>query len=50
MVPAANVYEHIEDVDRLFNNYDLTVSFDYTSKWDNNAQSMVDLINSECKS
>jgi hypothetical protein len=50
MVPAANVYEHIEDVDRLFSNYDLTVPFDYTAKWNNNAQVMIDIINSECKS
>ena len=50
MVPAVNVYENINNVDRLFTNYDLTVPFEYTAKWDNNAQVMIDIIKSEWKS
>lgn len=50
MVPAQNVYDNIDNVDRLFDAYDLTVPFEWTAKWDNNAQTMVDIIKSECKS
>ena len=50
MVPANNVYNDINNVDRLFDNYDLTVPFKWTAKWDNNAQAMIDIIKSEWKS
>lgn len=50
MVPAENVYEDINNVDRLFDNYDLTVPFEWTAKWHDNAQAMIDIIKSEWKS
>ena len=48
MVPPENVYENINDVDRLFDSCDLTVPFEWTAKWHDNAQTMIDIINSEC--
>jgi glycosyltransferase involved in cell wall biosynthesis len=50
MVPAENVYENINNVDRLFDSYDLTVPFEWTAKWNDNAQTMIDIIKSEWKS
>jgi hypothetical protein len=50
MVPEMNVYHHVDEIDELFDNYDLTVPFDYTAKWHNNAQWIVDVIKSECES
>jgi glycosyltransferase involved in cell wall biosynthesis len=50
MVPAENVYKNIDNVDRLFDSYDLTVPFEWTAKWNNNAQTMINLIKSEWKS
>jgi glycosyltransferase involved in cell wall biosynthesis len=40
MVPESNVYQSIDEVDYMFDNCDLTVPFEYTAKWDNNAQSI----------
>jgi len=50
MVPAKCVYELWEEIETKFNNEDLIVPFEYTEKWNNNAQTMIDIINSECKS
>jgi len=50
MVPAENVYENIDNVDRLFDSYDLTVPFEWTAKWNDNAQTIIDIIKSEWKS
>jgi glycosyltransferase involved in cell wall biosynthesis len=44
MVPAINVYNEIDSVDYDFDNIDLTVPFEYTAKWNNNAQTMIDII------
>ena len=49
MVPDMNVYHHIKEIDDLFDNFDLTVPFDYTAKWHNNAQWIVDVIKSEAE-
>jgi len=49
MVPECNVYSEIDQVDYLFDNCDLTVPFDYTAKWHDNAQYIIDLIKSESK-
>ena len=50
MVPSVNVYEKVEDINFLFDSVDLTVPFEWTAKWDNNAQTMIDIIKSEWKS
>ena len=50
MVPDKCVYELWEEIETKFNNEDLVVPFEYTEKWNNNAQTMIDIINSECKS
>ena len=47
MVPSVNVYDKVEDIDFLFDSVDLTVPFEWTAKWDNNAQTMIDIIKSE---
>ena len=47
MVPAQNVYHTVEEIDYLFNTKDLRVPFEYTTKWHDNAQRMIDIINSE---
>lgn len=47
MVPAQNVYHSVSDIDYLFDSKDLTVPFEWTSKWHNNAQEMINIINSE---
>ena len=47
MVPECNVYQSIDEVDYMFDSCDLTVPFDYTAKWDNNAQRMIDIIKSD---
>jgi len=47
MVPSVNVYEKVEDINFLFDSVDLTVPFEWTAKWDNNAQTMIDIIKSE---
>ena len=50
MVPAENVYENIDNVDKLFDSYDLTVPFEWTAKWHDNALAMINIIKSEWKS
>jgi hypothetical protein len=50
MVPSVNVYDKVEDIDFLFNSCDLTVPFEWTAKWNNNAQTMIDIIKAEWKS
>ena len=50
MVPERNVYHSVSDIESKFNNEDLTISFEWTVKWDNNAQAMIDIIKSEWKS
>ena len=50
MVPAINVYNNIGEVNYAFDNLDLTVPFEYTAKWHNNAKTMIDIIKSEWKS
>lgn len=47
MVPAVNVYQNVQNIDRLFDSYDLTVPIAYTEKWHNNAQLMIDIIKDE---
>jgi len=47
MVPAKNVYRSIDEVDHLFDTKDLTVPIQYTRRWDNNAQAMIDIIKSD---
>jgi len=47
MVPAQNVYRSVDEIDHLFNTKDLRVPFEYTTKWHDNAQRMIDIINSE---
>lgn len=44
MVPARNVYHSVSEIDSKFDNEDLTVSFEWTSRWDNNAQAMINII------
>ena len=44
MVPAKNVYHSVSEIDSKFDNEDLTVSFEWTSRWDNNAQAMINII------
>jgi glycosyltransferase involved in cell wall biosynthesis len=50
MVPSRNVYHSVSEIETKFNSEDLTVPYGWTSKWDNNAQDMIDLIKSEWKS
>ena len=50
MVPSVNVYDKVEDINFLFDNVDLTVPFECTAKWHNNAKTMIDIIKSEWKS
>ena len=50
MVPARNVYDDINQVDYMFDSFDLAVPFEWTSRWNNNAQTMIDIIKSEWKS
>lgn len=50
MVPELNVYNDVSEIDNLFDNYDLTVPFDYTARWHDNAQWIIDVIKTECKS
>jgi glycosyltransferase involved in cell wall biosynthesis len=50
MVPERNVYHSVSEIESKFNNEDLTISFEWTVKWDNNAQAMIDIIKSEWKS
>lgn len=47
MVPAINVYTEIDSVDYDFDNIDLVVPFEWTAKWHNNAQTMINIIKSE---
>jgi glycosyltransferase involved in cell wall biosynthesis len=50
MVPSRNVYHSVSEIESKFNSEDLTVPYGWTSKWDNNAQDMIDIIKSEWKS
>jgi glycosyltransferase involved in cell wall biosynthesis len=50
MVPERNVYHSVSEIESKFNNEDLTVTFEWTAKWHNNAQAMIDIIKSEWKS
>jgi len=47
MVPEKCVYNSIYLVDEKFNNEDLTVPFEYTSRWHDNAQLMVNICRGE---
>ena len=47
MVPSRNVYHSVSEIETKFNSEDLTVPYGWTSKWDNNAQTMIDIIKSE---
>lgn len=49
MVPECNVYDEIDQVDYMFDNFDLTVPFEYTAIWHDNAQHMIDIIKSEAE-
>lgn len=50
MVPSRNVYHSVSEIDSKFNSEDLSVPYRWTSRWDNNAQNMIDIIKSECVS
>lgn len=47
MVPSRNVYHSVSEIDSKFNSEDLTVPYRWTSRWDNNAQNMIEIIKSE---
>jgi glycosyltransferase involved in cell wall biosynthesis len=49
MVPNKCIYTSVSEIDSKFDNEDLTVPFEWTEKWHNNAQTMIDIIKSECK-
>ena len=44
MVPAKNVYESVYEIETKFNEGGLVVPMSWTEKWDNNAQTMIDII------
>jgi len=50
MVTERNVYHSVSEIESKFNNEDLTIPFEWTAKWDNNAQAIIDIIKSEWKS
>ena len=50
MVPAKCVYTSVEQIDSMFDQGNLKVPMPYTFKWDNNAQTMINIIKEECKS
>ena len=47
MVPSKCVYYSLSDVDKMFSEQDLTVPMNYTQRWHGNAQTMINIINSE---
>lgn len=44
MVPAKNVYNSVDEIETKFNEGGLVVPMSWTEKWDNNAQTMIDII------
>jgi glycosyltransferase involved in cell wall biosynthesis len=44
MVPPANVYHDVNDIETKFNTEKLNVPFVWTERWDNNAKLMIDYI------
>ena len=50
MVPERNVYHSVSEIESKFNNEDLTIPFEWTAKWSNNAQEIINIIKSEWKS
>jgi glycosyltransferase involved in cell wall biosynthesis len=44
MVPAKNVYNSVNEIETKFNEGGLVVPMSWTEKWDNNAQTMIDII------
>ena len=44
MVPLKCIYHNVNEIDTKFNTEDLTVPFEWTSRWHNNAQLMIDII------
>jgi hypothetical protein len=44
MVPYANVYHDVNDIETKFNTEKLNVPFAWTERWDNNAKLMIDYI------
>jgi len=44
MVPAKNVYNSVDEIEAKFNEGGLVVPMSWTEKWDNNAQTMIDII------
>ena len=44
MVPDKNVYESVYEIETKFNEGGLVVPMSWTEKWDNNAQTMIDII------
>ena len=44
MVPAKNVYKSVSEIETKFNEGGLVVPMSWTEKWNNNAQTMIDII------
>ena len=47
MVPARNVYENVSEIESKYNRELLIVPLEYTTKWHDNAQTMIDIIQEE---
>jgi len=50
MVPDKCVYDSVEDIDKKFDNEDLTVSMQWTERWHNNAKLMIQICKGEIDS
>lgn len=50
MVPAKCVYDSVEDIDKKFDNEDLTVPLSWTERWHNNADLMLKICKGEIDS
>lgn len=50
MVPAVNIYTDINEIDAKFDNEDLTIPFEWTWRWHDNAKLMLDICRGEFNS